>query len=494
MAPRAVVTDPLSGTRPNWLLMWHGGDATKRNIFYSQSTTPENPTTWSAEKVLVTSPSLASVGDPSPSFDPVTRTTWLFYTGFSQRLGRSDVYLTKYNSKTLGDANQFFGLMGFAPVTADVLTANSSRTVYTSGGIDWNIDAAHPVQVYLDDVPLLTPGDVGTRAANGEIVFEPRGTPNLAALRDPANNVRVIIDPSSGIVRFNMDTRRMRTLIAGLTPVGPAPHPDPEISADYSPQTLRITRSDAGSSGPVGLITTTEEPSWLGEVRDLQAQLSPSRRAESRPVVSRGHRLWVFWRRSAGPIGGGPALYYKTLRPAIKVQRGRFIDLNITLTPRLDLARGTATGSARALVPEDIDMAEGALYFGAESEGLVGSYGVPVPVDVTYRDPLTGSAKTETHFITWREEIGETPVPLDLSVNEGSLSVFPVYEKVQMQVSPQAAPMPVLANHLQKLWLFWSSTRGSGNDIFQATLAPRFKPDAQLIDPNFGLTLIPGRR
>jgi hypothetical protein len=379
--------------------------------------------------------------------------------------------------------------MGFAPVTGDVLAANASRTVYTSGGIDWSIDATHTVQVYLDDLPLLTTGDVGTKSANGEIVFELRNSPDLAALRDPANNVRVIIDPASGIVRFNMDTRRMRSLITVLAPKGQPPYPDPEISADYSPQTLRITRSDAGSSGPVGLITTSADSSWLGEVLDLQTQLgNTSRRAESRPVAAAGDRLWVFWRRSAGPVGGGPALYYKTLRPAIKVQRGRFINLDIKMMTRPDLGNG-AKGPARQILPQDIDMAEGALYFRAEEEGLVKEYFTPVPVDVTYTDPLTNSTRTETHYITWREEIGETAVPLDVSVNEGSLSVVPVYDVLQMQGS--ATPLP----HLQKLWLFWSSTRGSGNDIFQATLAPRLKPDAQIFDTNFGgLTLIPGRR
>ena len=46
--------------------------------------------------------------------------------------------------------------------------------------------------------------------------------------------------------------------------------------------------------------------------------------------------------------------------------------------------------------------------------------------------------------------------------------------------------MPTL--HLQKMWLFWSSTRGSGNDIFQAAVAPRFRADAQVVDGLFGIS------
>jgi len=45
-------------------------------------------------------------------------------------------------------------------------------------------------------------GDVGTKAANGENVFEVRNTPNLAALRDPQQRARDH-RPAGGIVRFN---------------------------------------------------------------------------------------------------------------------------------------------------------------------------------------------------------------------------------------------------------------------------------------------------
>jgi hypothetical protein len=31
--------------------------------------------------------------------------------------------------------------------------------------------------------------------------------------------------------------------------------------------------------------------------------------------------------------------------------------------------------------------------------------------------------------------------------------------------------------HMEKVWLFWSSTRGSGGDVFYATIAPRLGPD-----------------
>jgi hypothetical protein len=29
---------------------------------------------------------------------------------------------------------------------------------------------------------------------------------------------------------------------------------------------------------------------------------------------------------------------------------------------------------------------------------------------------------------------------------------------------------------LSKIWLFWTSTRGAGSDVFQATISPRITP------------------
>jgi len=62
------------------------------------------------------------------------------------------------------------------------------------------------------------------------------------------------------------------------------------------------------------------------------------------------------WRRSAAR-SARPALYYKTLRPSIKVRRGRFVDLNISVVPS---PPGQAPRRIDDDSPQDIDMAEGA--------------------------------------------------------------------------------------------------------------------------------------
>jgi hypothetical protein len=123
------------------------------------------------------------------------------------------------------------------------------------------------------------------------------------------------------------------------------------------------------------------------------------------------------------------------------------------------------------------------IFFRDMDEGLSRLHGVPTPVEVTYADPrrIDGSTLTEVHFINWHEETGETPVPMDMAVNEGTVTAFPLFDQVKL-VDPgsgNAATYP----HLQKIWLFWASTRGSGSDIYQATIAPRFGPETSPLGP-----------
>jgi hypothetical protein len=490
LSPRSGPAPVIVPTKPEgsdavtnaWYLLWHGGSAQKSNLYFSRSADPGTPSSWTAEAVLPTSPSLATVTDPSPSYAPDTGTLWVLYTGLSQRLGKTDAYVTKYDPQAFGDRRRFFGQLSFAPVTADVLRPNAARTMYLASGIDWIVDARNPVQVYLEGVPLLRRGDVGRANTSGELVFEvDRGQwPALAE-----QGARVVVDRASGAVRFSIDTRRMRNLMNLPAPPGlpqGAVLPDPEISADYTPSTLRLTRSEQSATSAVGFVTHTFEPSWYRGLFDGQ----------QRPIACNADRLWVVWRRAAGVAGGGPTLYYKAFRPGVRVRRGGFRNLqSIRVVSRPDLVTG-ATGASQTIPIEDVDPEDGTLFFREEFEGLARVHGVPTPVEVVYLDPRSNAELREIHFINWREESGETPVPMDLAVNEGTVTAFPLYEQARM-VDPASGNVRQFAK-LQKIWLFWSSTRGTGSDIFQATIAPRFGPDAAPPAPASASTSSAGRR
>jgi hypothetical protein len=65
-------------------------------------------------------------------------------------------------------------------------------------------------------------------------------------------------------------------------------------------------------------------------------------------------------------------------------------------------------------------------------------------------------------------------VPMDVSVNEGTVSAFPMIDVRKFSDPTNAAVGD--APHLENIWLFWTSTRGAGSDIFHATIAPRLTP------------------
>jgi hypothetical protein len=116
------------------------------------------------------------------------------------------------------------------------------------------------------------------------------------------------------------------------------------------------------------------------------------------------------------------------------------------------------------VIPEEVDPRFGLVFFPETTEGHV--------MRVQY-----DGFPAEDLFVSWRDETGEQAVPMEAVVNEGGLDVFATYEVAEMGRPAQAV------THLDRLWLFWSSTRGAGalaSDIFSATLSPRIGPEPDL--------------
>src|SRR5262249_51114513 len=252
-------------------------------------------------------------------------------------------------------------------------------------------------------VALIRPNDVGVTNASGELIFGLN--PQLVQrANSPLREVRIIIDPRAGVVRFNMDTRQLfRVLLneAGITPPtlpGGQPAPDPEVAADYTPGTLRVTRSDFGATTGAVTVTSYDDPSWYRQRLFINANST----VQPAPYVAgRADRLWVMFKRGSGAVGGGPALYYKVLRPGIRVTRGRIASIASNSFSVNDQTQGAAA------VPEEVDPVRGLVFFPEAMEGHV--------LGVTY------DGTSELHVVTWMEETIDSIVPMDTSVNEGSL-------------------------------------------------------------------------
>jgi hypothetical protein len=243
---------------------------------------------------------------------------------------------------------------------------------------------------------------------------------------------------------------------------------DPQVVADYIPGSLRLTTSGAGATGSVGFTTSTYEPSWYW---NTLVSRSPSVKPPAAPIAAKADRLWAVWQRAGSGTTLGPTLYYKSFRPGLQIVHplitlGRPSDFYTFDVKPIQPPSGTPAGATLPKL-QDVDVQKGVLFFGQEAEGW------KVAVTVT---AASGQQVTEVHYIGWREEGGETPVPMDVAINEGSVSAFPVLD-LQSFVSPdQLGGQPQTVPHLSKIWLFWTSTRGSGSDIFHATIAPRLTP------------------
>ena len=105
----------------------------------------------------------------------------MFYTGFNQKLGRSDVFATKLDPTKLGSrqvvenpntkekVRALYGLLGFAPRLGEILRANPTRTTFTAAGVNWQVSDQNPAAIFINGyVPLPGSGDARPGAqANG---------------------------------------------------------------------------------------------------------------------------------------------------------------------------------------------------------------------------------------------------------------------------------------------------------------------------------------
>lgn len=438
---------------------------------------------------------------------------WIGYSGQSSKTGRTDIYLSRQQvfpavTTTLAGSDassrdQNYGRTPLPRVAGDILQANPNRSQYVSGGADWIIAPYSPVQVYLGraDIPVNAPGLTGFGVNNGSIgrplpllTSTGSGTPSTgdeivfqlnpgAITLNPTpggqaqlRRVRVIVDPAAGVVKFTISTRSLSLLLFG-NPRGITPDqiPDAVLTADYTPMTLRATRGDAAASRPVVLpvcsgtsatSVSVMDASWYRQVIDPYRDSGGRSKADiGLPVAAPADRIWVSWSRSSGAVTGGPTLFYKVLRPGIRVRTGNILgvapsELRVTVNGVND-------------IPCEVNPENGQIYFPLSYEGQ--------PVTVTYQTIANNSVVNLTesgHIVNWLDESGERPVPMEASINESGVDGFATFEQVQMTgLGSGAAAVPV--TKMERIWLFWSSARGGG-DLIYATLAPRIGPDVNV--------------
>lgn len=180
------------------------------------------------------------------------------------------------------------------------------------------------------------------------------------------------------------------------------------------------------------------------------------------------NRMWVVYRKtnpSADKSGEKQTLFYKAMRLTAILPRPVKINTN------QQIAGLTITGNRG---PYEVDWIRNRVYFTEKDEGNT------VAINYTYANPdgSTANSGNINYIVGWSDELftstldknglvtgyvtqPEQAVPLNTSVNEGQVT---------------AVKDPVV----DKLWLFWTSSRNGTNDLYYETIAPQFYPTSSI--------------
>ena len=116
--------------------------------------------------------------------------------------------------------------------------------------------------------------------------------------------------------------------------------------------------------------------------------------------------------------------------------------------------------------PYQVDPAAGVIYFAPGAEGR--------RINVTYnavdRDgtPMGGQTVSDIP-VELVEEMSETAIPIEQVSNESAVS---------MALDMLGSRTFLVNGRPGLIWMFWSSTRAGGSDVYFQTVAPRFTPNA----------------
>ena len=293
---------------------------------------------------------------------------------------------------------------------------------------------------------------------------------------------KMIVDYSSGIVRFTLPFKEMRNSDGSYSTTN--------VYAQYTPRTWRLTTDPAADTSPRAFIDHT--PMTTIACPGLTV---PGSSTGSEQGVD---RLWVFWRK-AGTGVGQSSIYYKTYRVGVDLaQLGKPAiqwnpaDGNVHLTPYLSTGNPTITNN---FGPFEVDRTGTRIYFTEADErydsltnydALMVASGAkpltsswPQPMQIQYTD-INGKQQSVTvDDVYWINEMPDqslAPLAVQGNVNEDSIWAFADPGDF---VSSGSGGTGQTSGTLQppmssKIWLFWTSTAGGTSNLFWETLCPNF--------------------
>ncbi|MCE5315703.1 MAG: hypothetical protein ABFD49_07930 [Armatimonadota bacterium] len=386
-------------------------------------------------------------------------------------------YLSDNNSTAVPDVPYIRVYLPEGYKLPDGTELSEERAISATDGSVWSIDSDGV------DNSEITPGTAITPTYDDATGIYTYDYPNGSAAQSVLGEM--LVDYSAGIVRFNKSLNEVKELDSNGKFVK---FISPQVRADYTPRTWRITTDAAVDNSPRAFIertnmNTTANPGMGNFAGD----------ADNAPV----DRLWVFWRK-AGTGVNTSTIYYKTYRVGIDLAALGHKPIPMITDYSKYATMGKIPGnvdsdanlsvSSTALGPWEVNRAGTKIYFSEVDERYMsllksGSKDVlgngPSAITITYRPTGASADVTVTaRDIYWIEEIPEQSLlgfSADGNVNEGSIYAFadpdPEYYKINNYLTGDGTYAALLSS---KIWVFWTSTRGGTSDLFWETLSPNF--------------------
>ena len=498
----------------NMWMFWQGGDGGKWSIYYSVNPSgPEHPSSaWTADTQLRTPDCLSSVASPNAIHRPFSTDKATFdivYSGISKLTQNSDImlsrYLPGYQDRTWAPSR----IAAPMPrVYGETLERDPQFGFFTSQHLAWkrpgtgaNASIDHwgecdPAQPWADFpyihviFPAGYPLSDGSTLSANTIISATDGSIEGGATQAPApispdvdaetgvyiykytnalaNELLgdMLVDYSSGIVRFTKQLKEVKT-DNGIK--------SPDVVADYTPQTWRLTTGLLADSSPMAFI---ERQGPLTSGTSVSNYVRPGLDSSSRGDNPDVDRLWTFWKKS-DRNGEGTNIYYATYRIGVDLAK-----IGLPAVPMVTSATssgallGSVASSANFQVSGnvgawEVDRTGTKVFFTLRDERYQSLMNTPLgyagPITIKYKDAdgkgVTWPRTGDDPDISWIPELSEQSFATEGNVNEGSIYAFADFDPTAGTKSPLPS---------SKIWVFWTSTRGGTSDLFWQTISPGF--------------------
>ena len=499
-------------------LFWHAGNGTSTRIFYNSAVstalnTPFDPTAgavWGTDTQLPLPTGLVSQSDPYPVYRHVNGidAVDVAFTGVLKNRQKVEVLLARYQINRTTQSGSAIGSLTLVPlptVSFEVMSRVGASNTFKARDAFWALGTGANGAVATGATDGLVEIDM-TQGSSGQyshLNYKFKLDPTTGAVIAGASNGKPQlgnIDPASGLVSYNIlsvddNGNPVNGLVGGQISVDPssgtvtfpqvAPAAADSVYVSYTPYLMRLSTSRDGTNVlPVPLAATAwiNDPAFAarsaidspgsnsGPVMILDRGPNPRANLKAPAVIFNSganapelDRLWVLYRKNDPSGTVKSTIYYKSMRLMIKLPRPFLLGPVNNGLQQL-AAAPNVTGNAG---PYEVDWVRGRIYFTEVDEGS------NITVNYQYYDATnnaSGASGPLQYVVAWGDEMSSTsssgdqtvpenPVPTDQAVNEGQVAAFK---------DP----------YLDKLWIFWTSTRSNTTDLYYETIAPQLYPTA----------------